>query len=1327
MDWKKYTPNGCRWTKPFSTGSGTCVVEFQLWYKWDNPDKSKRTIKFYTKLVLAEYAYYLQISAAGATRSNQQTGYTMNIGLNGANKVNAKSSINQPSSWGQASTGWHYEDLCSITKVLSYADNGTVKANIDYDLYMKWYSINQGSIKSIDSKGTYKVTDIPTIDTTSITSITLSSNSITNEIAPSHVKYTNIANTSVPQKVNAGQSITLKAVTDAYTNKERTVNFTVKPTTAKGNLTITTSNSAVASPKASTIDVSKTKSFILDLKKPGKTKITVKSDSNKTASLDCTVTSKDTIAWSSSNTVIATVNNGVVQAKNGVNGYTVISAFPVGNTTASNKVQTNVLLPPNNISISSNKDYVYPGETIGYTVTVEPFSSTNNAVRVASDYVGTKWEVDAITRGHAADGVLNNGATKSSNQYNVNYSFNNFVLPTDYVCLKVNSTYNTALTKELNTPVKAPTLDVDKTSIQVNKGGKGRTVTISTMPESSNSAFTYTYNRNYINVSKDKNVLTITGVNDSEGTDIVITGMMPILPTMSKPSKTVTVKVGSAPITSLSTTSTLNTDLGIANLAFTQMDIPLQDYYSPEVVNDYGWNGYDNSRYQINTIIETKAKEYTFDIRYAPNNASDTIYVSSSNESIVSIPNSFKEIYTGNGTGNGTIQGKLVCHKAGNATITLKNEDNTISTTMLVRCTVNGNLLLSSDKSSIVSINNTVQTTSNSGLGKGYLGITNEYNGIANLTVQSVVDRSKKQTLPFYCWLRPTSLELTSDKSNVFIGDTINLGMILKPYNANNSMISTALELSLVTYTYKTDKGFVFKEETSNRTLTRNWTYTIPDLEQFKGCKYFIISAVSSVSGRVVSDELKISFNQEGVSLDGTQNDRNLYLANTNNSYKDYNISVTPSTSTVDLSNFTEKDGFKATFTNWPKITPLRVEGTEYRNLTKNGVEATKYDTAFPPNNPNVSNVKGKTLTVYYVGPITTGGTTEIDVNVFTCEYFGYPKVINATKIQATSNSYNLKYYGDKPKLVFQLPTNNDFTILDDIIIKMSDNTTYSFKQNSNCFSASYSSNKHEHDILTSAIVDYTYPKNSDNGIAYMTFVPTNEVSNGNVTITYKSKFDTIPDAYINVNLSKQTLPELPKVGSLIKLDEVKSLLKIVENVLQPYYNGDNKLFDKKSSVELIYGVTNSIINSLGKIGEPISSMPFFKILFAMYATMSRLHDAISVIDVPGKIPISLDYIKPRLMLTTDTTRYDWYETNVERLKKTVDIALDNDYSNLFDGKHLGTQHITGENYPIMVDDSNDYVGIPELKIPNEYKDTNLYDEYTISPVAEIIKALQQF
>ena len=1313
MDWKKYTPSGCRWTKPFSSGSGTCIVELQLWYKWDSPNTTKRTIKFYSKLVLSEYAYYLQVNSAGATRTNQQTGYTMRIGINGGTMVDAKSSIYQDPSWGQASTGVHNEDLCSTSKVLSYNNNGKVSATIDYDLYMKWYSINQGSIKSIDAKGSYKVSEIPSISTTDITSIALTSNSISNELTPSHVSYTNISNIAIPQTLDAGQSKTFKAVTDRYVGKERTINFTIKPADATGNITITTSNSNVASPKTSTIDVSKTKSFVLNLKQPGNTKITLKSDNDKSAVLNCTLTSRDSIGWTSSNNSIATISNGTVQAKNGVNGYTLINAFPVGNTSASNQVQTNVLLPPTGINIISNKNSIYPGETIGYTVTVQPYSATNTAIRVASNYRGTKYEVDSKQSGSSTDTILNNGSTMNSNQYNVNYSFNNFTLPTDYVCLKVNSTYKT-LTSSLSIPVKAPTLDVDKTSINVVKGGASKTITITTMPESYNSAYSYTYDSNYINVSRNNNVLTVTGKNDIDSTPIKITGTMPTLPNMTKPTKTVTVRVGSAPLTKLSSEPTsLSTNIGISKIAFTNN---LVNYYSDDVKNTYGWNGITNHSYQIPEVIDIEPKTVTFKIKFEPFNASDTIYVTSTNENIVTIPTKYQEIYTGNGNGNGEVECAISCLKAGNASLLIKNEDETVTYSIPVTCTLNTDVTMTSSNTALVSISDTSSDISESGLGKSYDAYVHGFNGTTNITVKSKVDTTKYHTLPFNCWLIANAIDLSADKTVVYAGDTITFTMQLQPYSTNPAT-TVAKELSYINYKLVNDRGIVVLSKNSIATDDSRkivLVYTIPTDNTFKDCDYFKLVASWTSYVPNVESELKIRFKKQGVSID---DDSDLLLATTKNSFKNYVVNVSPSTESYKFEPEIIKDTDGYTPIKNVNNNNLKIVATDYRNLTVNGQEATKFETAKPFSEN--TNVNGKTLKLVYDGPV--GGTepTSAQLNIYTCEYFNKPKIINA--IPTNSDSYfTLNYYGDKPKFVFELPNKNDFNILNDIIIRFSNNDTYTISNSSTakCFSGTYSIDKHNHTTLTSMIIDYTY--SNDN--AYITFVPTNEVPNGRVTITYKSAYpNTIPNAEIYIDLTKKSL-EPPKVGDYIELSYVKNIVSALETVLTPYYNGKNILFEKKSISDVFYGVYTGQLSSIGVKGESISSMPFFKILFGIYNTMDKLSKAINVIG-SNLVPQVLDYTKNRLMLTTDKTRSDWYSAYVG--KRTQDNNLANDYSNLF-GIDI-RDSITTENYPIMADDSNDYVGLPELEMPNEYKDTNLYNDYTISPLTEIIKALQQF
>ena len=47
-------------------------------------------------------------------------------------------------------------------------------------------------------------------------------------------------------------------------------------------------------------------------------------------------------------------------------------------------------------------------------------------------------------------------------------------------------------------------------------------------------------------------------------------------------------------------------------------------------------------------------------------------------------------------------------------------------------------------------------------------------------------------------------------------------------------------------------------------------------------------------------------------------------------------------------------------------------------------------------------------------------------------------------------------------------------------------------------------------------------------------------------------------------------------------------------------------------------------------------------------------------------------------------------------------------------------------DYPIMVDDSVDYV-YNDKNWVNEFKSTNFYKEFTVSPLSEINKAISKF
>lgn len=1313
MDWKYYVPSGCHWV------SGNSIVELRVCYKWDTPNKTKRTVKFYSKIALYEKNYNFQIRSGGANRNNGWTGFNILMSINSGGTVNGNSTVINES---LNNVYTHEIELCSTSTTLKYDDNGKVTPKINYDLYFKWYYINQGSIDKLDAKGTYTVKDVTSISTVDITSIKLGKTSLTTNVVPNKISFSNIDKTT--QSINSGNTIIYKSKINSYAKKNSDITFTISPAAAKGTLSLSSSNTKVITVTNTKIDVAKANKFTVSAIAPGTATVTVKSNNNKSAKLTCTVSANNSVSWSSSNTAVATVSSGTVTAKKDVNGTTNIKAYASANTSASNTVITNVLLPPNSVTITANKTEIYPGETVKYDVAINPYNGSNVNKSVSSTYRASNYFIYAGFA-NGSKTPLKNAITSTTNPFSIYYTFNNYTLPTNKLITEVVSVYGEGKIKGTNTLiVKPPKLTVDKNYIGVEKDGEAQNVTITTVP--ANRPYTYSYNNEYINVTKiNASTLAIKGKKDIDNTILTITDTGPIVnDIMTHPYQQVNVTVGVVPVNQIWFTgkpSNITDKLSCEGVGFTDK-YENNLVYSSDILRKQPYTFYDTEAGPIYSIIGYESKRYSVSIEYSPANAFDSLMLSATNPTdmsvesdVVGIDPRSKNILLNNNNGN--VTATLYLMKPGKANLIVKslNKGITVSIPIIVQFENDVNVV--SNSLNIANIVQNVSKTDDGNCAKHNV-LKSEFNG---KTVVEVRNRTgsvqKTYSLAFNRLLTPKKLTLKSDINRIYVGDKVNLSFLLEPYNTNLSNKSVATSLRNVNITFKTDKGTQFSQLTFKQICDKSWIYTIPDLALFKteGTKYISITAYVENFENVKS-EIKLYFNVKLIYVDGTSENRKLYLATTNKSYKNYSIEVFPDTETYAIGpSIKESDGCLVSL----QKNSIKIYGTSYRNLTYKNAEATKQQTVYTADGKfDLNNVRGKTINVEYAGSIAKSEVRpKVDIEVFTCKYFDTPKVLNITE---TNRGKFLNYFGELPKIIIELPDYNDFDSLDDIIISFANGKTYYAKTDANYFSFNYNTNKHLHTAISSAIVDYNYK-----GFSYCIFIPPEKVINGNVTVTYVSKFNTIPNSSITFSITKQTLPILPKVGDPISRDNIVSYIKAIETTLLPFYTNKNNLFKQKSIVDTLYGISSSNPDSIGRVGTKIKSIMFFKLLFALYKTLFELENAANYMKMNDKLPERFHFLPNRNMLVTDKLRRDWYRVGVESdaTKNLRDINLYKDC--LSYGIDL-TEPLTSEYYPIMVDDSNDYIGNPIYKIINDYKSTELYNDYTISPLTEIIKVLKQ-
>ena len=224
-------------------------------------------------------------------------------------------------------------------------------------------------------------------------------------------------------------------------------------------------------------------------------------------------------------------------------------------------------------------------------------------------------------------------------------------------------------------------------------------------------------------------------------------------------------------------------------------------------------------------------------------------------------------------------------------------------------------------------------------------------------------------------------------------------------------------------------------------------------------------------------------------------------------------------------------------------------------------------------------------------------------------------------------------------------------------------------------------------------------------------FSPNKAVSDGNVTITYVSKYDTIPNSSTKIKIIKKNLPNLPNVGDPIKLSPMQDYLNAITDVLGV---GRYDIFDDKD-------ITLNFIGSNTKDKESsILAMPFLKLLLLLNKWLSVYKDYATYTNGNGIItPSNLTFEPVRNMFVKRSSRDKWVKTKYEN-------ELFYETYKQLTGKEFLDDSFPNDDYPVMVDDSNDFVGDESFGIQNKFKSTQYYNEYTISPLVEIIKALKQ-
>lgn len=1238
--------------------------------------------------------------------------------------------------------------------VIAYDKTGVATATINYDILFGYQIVNNGKKFNASGKGSFVVKDAPKISS-NITGIAIASTSKTVTIKPKTMELTGLVNSATKYSFEVtettSKSQTFGAKVTGYTEQAFEQSFSVTPSSnAEGTVSVTSSNTnvIVINTPSVTVKDGSNKKFKYTCKKPGNATITLTCN-GKTAKMAVTVKSDDTFTWSSSNSKIVSVNNGKVTANAGYNGTATITAKSKGNTGLTKTLSITSLLRPSSYTIISDKDTepLYPGETVKFKVVVNPsFSDTTRSV--ATQFKGIDWTVanNEATGGGIIerDDVLAEGTNKSGT-FEVSYKLKATDNTKDYITFDVSPYYGIVtedwnyflgLRNYIRVFIDEPKIAFNKSYLNMSFGSTEKVEVITTP---ANGKFTLSYDKSRLEITKNDNILTIKALK-SGTTQISATGDMPILSYMEQPIAILPINIGTTKLDSITTNKTANYSLDYKSILIGDI---LEDI---ESLVELTTNSNDTT--DATAILKLKPLEnQTINVSYTPKQCNDTILVTSSNTNVVQIADNYDKISLVDKTGKIAI--KFNCINDGKATITLKSLNvSSVSATIAVTVSTDKTVNLTATESKFIpEIKRISGPTYNSEFDV-YLSSfelrTGNYNGSTKIIASPAKNKNMKDDATVVVRLTPNNVDLyikkyngsniTSDDPNdkycrtisTFVNDKISLEMLLLPNNVSDISRQVNVAYRKVIYTYYAD-GKLLSDTVVNQlglrtdnkdNLTDEFVFTVPD--SIKADSFKIVADTYEFFGKDLKSSVTINIAQPDLYVKGYEDKDtiDIYLANIpDKSYKNLTVVTTPPNqayrTSPDISDKSADRGYNLS-KNSKNKNILKVNSTGIRNLnnTKKKSIATAKEAVLVNGEPN-KNINGYTFQIIYDGYIQNNRTRPVvSTKVYNLEYFGEPYIENI-QWNSLARTYELHYYGDRPKFILALQPYNDFDILDDIEFEFQ-NIKYSFKKNPKLFSIYYNGDTKGHSLISSAIVDYS----ALGGRHSCIFSPDKAVPDGYVTITYKStKYsDTIPDASTKIKLIKKPLPTLPKVGDPIRLSDMQQYLNAIADIIG--FTGVT--YDIVETFGLNLASLDSIGSNDKNKESSISAMPFLKMLLILNRWLDVYKQLSTYTNGKGVVtPSNLSFEPVRNMFVKKSSKEKWYNNKVE------DPFFYTTYKKLT-GREFLDDSFPEIDYPIMVDDSNDFVGDESYGFTNKFKATDYYKDYTISPLTEIIKALKQ-
>lgn len=880
MDWKYVDVSN-------KVYEGNSYIQLRIAYKWDNANKTNRTIKVYMKLVLVENWYYLQVDNTSANRTNNLRGLNLGIQIDDGSIVKCNSIWQSSNSQGASKS----YDLCSTSKIVSYADNGVAVANLKYDLYLRWMDIYTAGIHYIDAKSSYKITNLPTIDPKYITSFTATADSTNITIKPSKINFSNTTNNSVELgKYETYQTITKSAEISDYASTPVKITINGTPADGVGELTVTSTNTDIIGLPGQisngtitnnqlTINYPNSKSFSVIAKKPGTASINIYyKKENLTRTIKFTVSSNNTIDWTVDKTDLISItkpsgystNTRLISPKAGTNGTAVVTVKSNSNSSAKTTLTIKSHLAPTGQTITTDKNSIYPGEKLKITTTLNPYNSSNSSKCVSTKYAKSNC---TIVANNSATGSTLKTSNYTSNPYNMEFTLApNTSVKNNSITVVLAPTYSESSSTKV-IPIKNPTISVSPSVLSL-KPGESKSFTVTTTP--ANTDFTVSSSSSGYTTKKSGNVVTVTSTSVSEESTITVKSKAALLNGMPVPQANVRLSTQPKHLTSLKLVAYSSEYNKLSK--YTKILKPTNFTVSPTSVELTNKGTLSDSQ-QINTDYAFKP-ESAMDLLLDGEPSTGCVYdisVTSSNPDVADLNfwewddngnkiNINKVVWDGSKTSTDGLDASevdcaltIVYKKAGNTIITAKDSVSGLSSSVELTVKTDGTIAWSSANTAIATVKNG-KITAKSGI-----------NGATKVTAKC---GSCSRTINVENHLLPSGIDIKTDKTeNYKYSETPKFTVQILP-NTGTASTSVTKSSKYITSKYTltaSDTNKVVVQGSNNTSKYTYSGYTLKNTDLTSSYTFNVtldsLSASKSISLNSAIQNFEIKNNSVNISL----------------------------------------------------------------------------------------------------------------------------------------------------------------------------------------------------------------------------------------------------------------------------------------------------------------------------------------------------------------------------------------------------------------------------------------------------------------------------